>query len=298
MNCKKLLPVFILSVFIFSCNRNAETAAYDSTNNKTEQAPLQTNQQEQIPVPKEPQTNFSDSASPVNTTKTIAPVDWDKKIIKTATLKFEVKDFKTYASDVYKTVKEYGGYIAGEDQNQYEEKQETTITIKVPVDQFESIINQLYNKDVKAIERKITTDDVGSQIVDTKSRLEAKRAIHTKYLQFFKDAKNMEEVLRVQADINSLQENMESAAGRINYLNQQAAMSTIVLTFYQPSGIVTPQESPSFLTRVTDAFKIGGSWIASLFIGLVTIWPLILIGVLSVSIFRKLFPAKIKQPNA
>lgn len=297
MNCPKLLPVLTLSFFIFSCNRSGESAAYDNISDKTEQAPLQHKQEEQVPVPEEPQAHYTDS-SPAKAAKTIVPVDWDKKIIKTASLQFEVKDFKTYAEEVYKTVKQYGGYIAAEDQNQFEEKQETTITIKVPVDQFEPMVNQLYSKDVKAIERKITTDDVGSQIVDTKSRLEAKRAIHAKYLQFFKDAKNMEEVLRVQADINSLQENMESAAGRINYLNHQAAMSTIVLTFYQPSGVSEPQQTPSFLTRIAAAFTTGGNWLGTLLIGLVSIWPLLLPVVPGILLYRKIFPAKIKQPNA
>lgn len=293
MNCKRLLPVLTLIFFIFSCNRNGESTAYD----KTEQAPSQHTEEQQVPVPQEPQAHYADSSSPAKTAKTIAPVDWDKKIIKTANLRFEVKDFKTYAAEVYSTVKQYGGYIAGEDQNQFEGKQETTITIKVPVEQFEPMVNQLYNKDVKAIERKITTDDVGSQVTDTKSRLEAKRAIHAKYLQFFKDAKTMDEVLRVQADINSLQESMESAAGRINYLNHQAAMSTIVLTFYQPSGISEPQQTPSFLKRIAEAFTTGGNWLGTLLIGLVSIWPLLLAAVLCMLVYRKIFPAKIKQPN-
>lgn len=297
MNCKRLLPVLTLSFFIFSCNRNGESTAYDNTSDKTEQAPSQHTEEQQVPVTQEPQAQYADSSSPAKAAKTIAPVDWDKKIIKTANLRFEVKDFKTYAAEVYSTVKQYGGYIAGEDQNQFEGKLETTITIKVPVEQFEPMVNQLYNKDVKAIERKITTDDVGSQVTDTKSRLEAKRAIHAKYLQFFKDAKNMDEVLRVQADINSLQESMESAAGRINYLNHQAAMSTIVLTFYQPSVISEPQQTPSFLTRIGEAFTTGGNWLGTLLIGLVSIWPLLLAAVLCMLIYRKIFPAKIKQPN-
>lgn len=297
MNCKKLLPVLALAFFIFSCNRNGESAAYDNTSDTTEQAPSQHTQEQQVPVSQEPQAHYTDSSSPAKAAKTIAPADWDKKIIKTANLRFEVKDFKTYAAEVYSTVKQYGGYIAGEDQNQFEGKQETTITIKVPVEQFEPMVNQLYNKDVKAIERKITTDDVGSQVTDTKSRLEAKRAIHAKYLQFFKDAKTMDEVLRVQADINSLQESMESAAGRINYLNHQAAMSTIVLTFYQPSGISEPQQTPSFLTRIAEAFTTGGNWLGTLLIGLVSIWPLLLATVLCILLYRKIFPAKIKQPN-
>jgi hypothetical protein len=298
MNCKKLLPVFILTAVFFSCNRNADSKAQDIAADKTEQAPTENNKQEQIPVPTGKPNQLPDTIIKNNPAKTIAPVDWDKKIIKTASLKIEVKDFKSYASEVYKTVKQYGGYIAGEDQNQSDEKSETTITIKVPVEQFEPMVNQFSDKDVKVIERKISTEDVGTQIVDTKSRLEAKRAMHGKYLEFFKEAKNMEEVLQVQSDINNLQETMESAAGRINYLNQQAAMSTVVLTYYQPLEGFKPQESPSFLTRLTEAFKTGGYWLGNILVGLISIWPLILVISLGIFLFKKFTTVKTKQPNS
>ncbi len=296
MNSKKLLPVFLLATIIFSCNRNSETATQEAI--KTEQPPSQINKEEQLPLASDKTSQLADSAAPASPSKTIVPIDWDKKIIKTAILKFEVKDFKNYSSDVYRAVKQFGGYIAGEDQNHTDEKQETTITIKVPVGQFEQMINLFNVKDIKVIERKISTDDVGSQIVDAKSRLEAKRAMHTKYLEFFKQAKNMEEVLRVQNDINNLQETMESASGRINYLNQQAAMSTIILTFYQPLEGFKPEQSPSFLKRISDAFKNGGSWMGNILVGLISIWPLLLIIALGIFAVKKFSTVKTQQPNA
>ena len=71
--------------------------------------------------------------------------DWDKKIIKTAFLKLEVKDFKSYSDIVHKAANQYGGYVSNEEQTQSSEKKESTISIKVPVDQFESIMVQLPN---------------------------------------------------------------------------------------------------------------------------------------------------------
>src|SRR6476661_8253152 len=53
--------------------------------------------------------------------------DWDKKIIKTAFLKLEVKDFKGYSDIVHGAAKQYGGYIANEEQNQSNEKKESVI---------------------------------------------------------------------------------------------------------------------------------------------------------------------------
>ncbi|MEP6949390.1 MAG: DUF4349 domain-containing protein [Ginsengibacter sp.] len=207
--------------------------------------------------------------------------DWDKKIIKTAVLKLEVKDFEKCSGIVHKVAKQYGGYISNEEQNQSAEKKESIISIKVPVEQFESLLNQLPSDSDKTIEKKITTEDVTGEVVDTKSRLQAKEQTRLKYLEFLKQAKNMEDVLKVQGEINNIQEEMESASGRINYLSHQSVYSTINLTFYQPlAGYNPPDDSPGFLARTLKAFKTGADFIAEIFLGIISVWPLCLLAFL------------------
>jgi hypothetical protein len=281
MKTKLIISTLLISLIIISCNRAEK-----------QHEVLDLQMAKLTPVPPRPENNDKDQQIPVGSlqntqtdsgvvqvpAKTISNPDWDKKIIKTATLKLEVKDFKTYNSDVHKTVKQFGGYIAQEEQNLTDEKSETVISIKVPVDQFETMMNQLPGADVKVLERKITTEDVTGEVVDTKSRLEAKKQMRLKYLEFLKQSKNMEEVLQVQAEINNIQEEIESAAGRVEFLSHQSSFSTINLTFFQPlAGYKPADDSPSFLTRLSNAFKTGGTWIADLFVGLISIWPLLLI---------------------
>ena len=230
---------------------------------------------------------------------TVANIDWDKKIIKTATLKLEVKDFKGYNDDIHKTVKQFGGYIAQEQQNLTDEKSETIISIKVPVNQFETMMNQLPCGNGKVLEKRITTEDVTGEVVDTKSRLEAKKQMRLKYLEFLKQSKNMEEVLQVQNEINSIQEEIESAAGRVEFLSHQSSYSTINLTFFQPlAGYKPTEETPSFFTRTSQAFKMGTNWIADLFIALISMWPILLIMPGVYIGWKKLKPSKVINQNS
>lgn len=236
--------------------------------------------QNQIPVPKGVQPVTTDStgepSAPVSKQPAANP-DWDKKIIKTGNLKVEVKDFKSYSEKVHQTVKQFGGYIAQEEQSLTDEKAENIITIKVPVAQFEDMLNQLPGNDSKIIERKITSEDVTGEVVDTKSRLETKKQVRLKYLEFLKQSKNTDEVFKVQNEINNMQEEIEAAAGRIGYLANQSAYSTVHLIYFQPAaGYTPPDATPSFGTRTATAFKNGASWFAELFIGLLSIWPLLL----------------------
>lgn len=207
-----------------------------------------------------------------------AHTDWDKKIIKTATVKLEVGDFKKYNGLIHTTIRKYGGYIAQEQQNFTGEKSETMLSLKVPVEQFETMMNELAAADTKVIDRIITSEDVTGEIIDIRSRLEAKKQVRLKYLDFLKASKNMEEVLKVQSEINDIQEEIEAAAGRIEYLSHQSAYSTINLTFYQPvEGYQPTDNNPSFVNRVSNAFKSGAQWISDLFIAIISIWPLLLI---------------------
>ncbi len=301
MTSKLILAILLPAVFLFACTRSdKETTVYDSvvanTENATGYSIKSEEEQNQIPLQKIKKP-FTDSISTKNTVQSNTSFDWDKKIIKTATIKFEVKDFKNYTFTIYKTVKQYGGYIAQEEQNLTDEKLETTISIKVPVDQFESIMNQLAATDVKVVERKITTDDVTGEVIDITARLEAKKQMREKYLNFLKLSKNMQEVLQVQSEINNLQEAMESAATRVNFLNHQSAMSTILLTFYQPlEGFKPADVNPTVISRIADAFKSGGRWIMDILIGLVTLWPLFLFIPLGIFLFKKMFPNKSKHP--
>lgn len=288
--------ILFFSIFI-SCNRapkkeNKQDNMMLSEMKQNEPPSQSENRKQKIPVGTLQQAETDSGNSPLPA-KPVANPDWDKKIIKNATLKLEVKDFKTYNSNVHKTVKQFGGYIAQEEQNLADEKSETVISIKVPVDQFETMMNQLPGGDVKVLERKITTEDVTGEVVDTKSRLESKKQMRIKYLEFLKQSKNMEEVLQVQTEVNNIQEEIESAAGRVEFLSHQSSYSTINLTFFQPLEGYKPTDiTPSFLTRVSNAFKIGTSWMADLFVGLIAIWPLLIIIIGIYFGWKKLRPAK------
>ncbi|HEY5966357.1 MAG TPA: DUF4349 domain-containing protein [Chitinophagaceae bacterium] len=203
--------------------------------------------------------------------------DWDKKIIKTANLNLEVKDYYDYNKSLREKLKQFGGYIAQEEQSQSEYKIENIITIKIAVDQFDDAVNSISSNVKELNEKKITSEDVTTEVIDTRSRLEAKKQVRLRYLDLLKQAKNMEEILSVQSEINGIQEQIESAAGRMEYLQHSSSFSTIHLTFYQVlNGAAIDSDKPTFSTRITDAFRFGWNWIGELSIGIVSIWPLLL----------------------
>jgi len=214
--------------------------------------------------------------------------DWDKKIIKTASLNIEVKDYDKFSNTIRDITKRTGGYIAREDQHQSEYKLENVITVKVPVDRFDEAINLLADTNEKILERKIGSEDVTGEVVDTRSRMQAKKQMRERYLDLLKQAKNMNEILQVQTEINNIQEEIESAAGRVNFLSHSAALSTIELTYFQvinPSAI--KKENPSFGTRMVESLYDGARWVGELLLLMLTFWPLFAVLGTVLFFFRK-----------
>jgi len=222
--------------------------------------------------------------------------DWDKKIIKTANLNLEVKDYNDYNTSLREKLKQFGGYIAQEEQSQSEYKIENILTIKIPVDQFDDAVNSISSNVKELNEKKITSEDVTTEVIDTRSRLEAKKQVRLRYLDLLKQAKNMEEILNVQSEINGIQEQIESAAGRMEYLQHSSSFSTIHLTFYQVlNGAAIDSDKPTFSTRITNAFRFGWNWIRELSIGVISIWPLLLAVVGIIILYKRSNKPKPKQ---
>ena len=298
MKAKLIITALSVSAIFISCNKDGKDSEMLLDLKAPELEKQDRKDKQQIPVA-EYQLGTIDSTAALLQPSVKSNPDWDKKIIKTATMRLEIKEFKKYNDYVHNAVKNYGAYIAQEEQKLSDEKSEAILSIKVPVAQFETIMNQLPGSDAKVLERKITTEDVTGEVVDTRSRLEAKKQMRIKYIEFLKQSRNMEEVLQVQNEINSIQEEIESAAGRVEYLSHQSAYSTIHLTFYQPMNGYKPDPgSPSFFARITSAFKTGASWIADLFVGLVSIWPLVLIMLMIYFGWRRLKPEKIVNSHS
>lgn len=214
--------------------------------------------------------------------------DWDKKIIKNANLSLEVNNFMQFNKQVHAGIKRFGGYVAQEEQNESSYKIENNVTLKVPVDKFEDALDEFSNGE-KIMEKKIAAEDVTSQIVDTKSRIAAKMQVRLRYLDLLKQAKNMDEILSVEKEVNDIQEQLESASGQVEYLGHAAAFSTITLSYFQVLNPSAQEEKkPSYLQDVSAAFCEGLRWVGTLLVAIISLWPLWLGSAIVWYVVRKL----------
>ncbi len=235
--------------------------------------------------------NTTDTASSPQVFQSGQPAanpDWDKKIIKTAHVTLELKDYASYNNAIHAKLKSYGAYVAQERQNQTDEQITNEISIKVPVDKFDDLMNSLSGDGIKVLEKNISTEDVTGEVVDTKARMEAKKQVRDRYLDLLKQAHSMKDILEVQGEINGIQEDIESAAGRVDYLVHASAYSTVNLKYFQyVNGVTAKDTEPTFFSELSEAFKDGASVISNLLLFIISIWPIIIAGIFLVFYFRR-----------
>jgi hypothetical protein len=186
----------------------------------------------------------------------------------------ECKDFVSFAAKVNGLIKLHGAWIEAEQETQSDYQRQNVVQIKVPVANFDDLLHDLSGLEGKLTEKTIESEDVTNAIVDTKGRIEAKKLIRARYLELLKQAKSMEDILEVQREINSITEDIESAAYNVQNMQAQAAYSTIYFTYAQPLDGAGSSGQPNFFTRLWEAFASGGSGILSVMIALAGLWPL------------------------
>ena len=286
--------VFATLILAASCNSSNSGKESDNTSVSAELADESRGEVKsigidgelQMPVSGSANQHLSDTVSPAKIKTPV--ISWDKKIIKSGDLHLETKSLKTFTDGLHGLLAKHGAYIAKEESRHSDRYRSSTWTIKVPVLQFEELINALPGKETTVSDRSISSDDVTTAWFDTKYRLEAKRQMRIKYAEFLSKAKNMEEVLQVQQEINRLQEEIESATGRMNALGSQSAYSTINLNVSEIGPGMTPvDEAPGIFQRLASAFRSGADGFAYLLVGLVSVWPLILVLCLAVYFLRR-----------
>jgi len=306
MKIRSTAALAVVVIFCFACNNMSDSPSEKALSRSVEKFDkvVTSDQQADSITDFKIADTSDDNKQAGNTTQknpnNLSPkqIYWDKKIIKTASLNAEVKDYKTFSQKLSEKVKRYSGYISQEEQSQSDYQIQNSVVIKVPVDQFEDAINDLTKDVSKLNDKHISSEDVTTQLVDGKSRLEAKKQVRLRYLDLLKQAKNMEEILTVQKEINDIQEDIELVNGRINTLNHASAMSTINLTYFQiidANAKADNEKQESFLNKVKEAFENGWYWIGELFVGLISIWPLLIAIGLGIWILQKRRVSTTKQ---
>lgn len=235
---------------------------------------------------------------PVNDAKVHQGVAYPvQKIIKNAKLRFESEDLSATAETVYKNVKKYRAQIQYDTEGKDEYSLTRTMTVRIPSQYFEVFLGEI-GKGVKYFDTKeISSEDVTEQYVDTEARIKAKKILEQRYLELISKAKKVSEILEIEKELSAIREEIEAKEGQLRYMQSRVALSTVNIEFYKTIA-ENPEATVSYGSKMWNAVKSGFNGISSFFIGLLYIWPFILIFVIAFFIVRKKLKRKKNGENA
>jgi hypothetical protein len=156
--------------------------------------------------------------------------------------------------------------------------------VRIPAGTFDQLIQKLEALSVKVESKNIQTTDVTEEFIDKEARIKTKKELENRYREILKQAKAVPDILSIEAQLNQVRADIESMEGRMNYLKNQVAFSTLNLTYFQPIGT-----DFGFGSKIVASLGNGWHIFLSFLIGLLNIWPFILIAlVLIYAALRKM----------
>jgi hypothetical protein len=216
-----------------------------------------------------------------------------QKLIKESFLRFETQDLEKTYQQIIRYVNQNKGFI----QEDNSSKSYTTITrslrIRIPSNGFQKTIDSISNHVAYFDSKRISSKDVTEEFIDLEARLKAKRTLETRYLELLSKAKNVKEILEIERELSAIREEIESKQGRLKYLESRVSLSTINIDFYKQtaeSGVTI-----SYGTKMANAIKSGFNGISLFFLGVLHIWPFILILGFAIFLFKRWLTKKNKQ---
>lgn len=209
----------------------------------------------------------------------------DQKLIKESYLVFETSDIEKTYSNIVAVIKKYDGYIQDDSAEKDYYRITRRLVIRIPTANFQNTIDEV-SKNVEFFDSKQTTlKDVTEEFIDLEARLKAKKELENRYLELLKKAKNVQELLEVEKELSHIREEIEAKQGRLKYLENKVSLSTINIEFYKTNS--ESKVTKSYGSKMWNAIVSGFDGLSSFFLGILYIWPFIIIIILAFYLIRR-----------
>jgi hypothetical protein len=178
-----------------------------------------------------------------------APADIGvRKIVKNADMLIEVEDVSRAMGRITGAAAEMGGYVLETQAGSKEgEGGYAMLTVAVPVGNFELMLARVRDTSLEVLSEYASGRDATQEYVDLESQLANLEATQARIRDFLSQAKSVEEALKVNAQLKDIEGQISQTKGRLRYLEQRAAYSTLTVELTQrpPDVTATPTMTAS-----------------------------------------------------
>jgi hypothetical protein len=172
----------------------------------------------------------SDEATIENTAGQGQPGEAQERlIIRTGQLDIVVEDTEAAMRQIERLVNGAEGWVVSSNVYQYSTAKSGTITVRFPADQYGSMLDRIKELAMEVTSETTDSQDVTEEFVDLSARLANLEVTRDRVRTFLDEAKNVEEALAVNQELSRLEGEIEVIKGRLQYLSQSAAFSSLTI---------------------------------------------------------------------
>lgn len=178
----------------------------------------------------------------------------DRIVLTDTSLSLLVKDVAASIQSIRQKAEELGGFLVDSNLNAPEGADTGAITVRVPAEKREDALTAFRGFAVRVTSENVTGQDVTDQYEDLAAQLAVLEKTKAKIEAILDDAKTVDESLRVQQQLISLQQQIDSIKGRQQYLERSAQM--VRITAYLATDETALPYTPDEAWRPQAVFRL------------------------------------------
>ena len=197
----------------------------------------------------------------------------DLLIIKTGEMVLQVTGIDAALTSATQQITALGGYASGSDRSGDGESDQASIAFRIPAARWDEALAGLRGLATKVLAERSATDDVTSQVVDLGAQLKNLQATESALQGIMARATEIKDVLAVQAELTATRGQIEQLTAQKSHLEEQAAFSTLTVTFsLKPDPVLTSttafdptsevDQASASLVRLLQGLATAGIWFA------------------------------------
>ncbi len=179
------------------------------------------------------------------------------KIIYTADVDLETKEFDQASQALDEAVKELGGWFESRSLYQGGSYRRLSCTIRVPAEQFEPLLERA-GEAAHMVSRDAYSEDVSEAYYDSEARLTTQRTKLERLQTLLAQAATMEDIIALESALSETELQIEYLTGSLRRYDSLVGYSTVNLQLREVYRLSTDEETPmTFGERLGSAFSTG-----------------------------------------
>lgn len=213
-----------------------------------------------------------------------------QKIIYTASARAQVENLDTALARMTYMITQSGGFLSSQHRSNSTYEHAAQLTIRLPAGKLDGALAFLPQISEQIDYQNLDSRDVTAQWLDLETRLQTKRDVRDRYIDILRNrAQKVEDILNAEDKIRVITEEIEAKEGQLRYLRDQVSLSTLTLELYETVEYrdTGATYTRSFGSKLMASLAFGWELVQDLLLGTLAIWPLLILGVLGIWLFRR-----------